>query len=252
MFISGLLNVLMAAMSDTYENKHMLLPGVKCALHIFEPRYRLMVRRCMESGFSRFGMVSHTHDAIGYAQVGTTAEIRAVQLLPDGRFLLETVGGRRFQVQDRSVRNGYHVAQVSWLDDFPPSSAESEALLALRPPQALNRASAEQLVQSLTASVLSRMGDNPQFLEQVGLPPADVATRSFWLAAVLVPHEEMQYHLLQERVLETRADMLLAVVRRLHGPSGPPADAEEQPDDDDDDEDDNHDEEEPGSAEALG
>uniref|UniRef100_A0A7S0G6V7 RING-type domain-containing protein n=1 Tax=Rhodosorus marinus TaxID=101924 RepID=A0A7S0G6V7_9RHOD len=30
-------------------------PGLRCNLHIFEPRYRLMMRRCLESGFRMFG-----------------------------------------------------------------------------------------------------------------------------------------------------------------------------------------------------
>lgn len=34
---------------------NLIYPGIPCALHIFEPRYRLMTRRCVESGFSRFG-----------------------------------------------------------------------------------------------------------------------------------------------------------------------------------------------------
>lgn len=34
------------------------LPGIPCPLHVFEPRYRLMIRRCVESGSRRFGMCS--------------------------------------------------------------------------------------------------------------------------------------------------------------------------------------------------
>lgn len=36
-------------------------PGVPCPLHIFEPRYRLMMRRCMETGTKKFGMCSYEH-----------------------------------------------------------------------------------------------------------------------------------------------------------------------------------------------
>jgi Lon protease-like protein len=39
-----------------------MYPGIPMSLHVFEPRYRLMVRRCMESGFARFGMCVHTDD----------------------------------------------------------------------------------------------------------------------------------------------------------------------------------------------
>uniref|UniRef100_A0A8D1GRZ2 RING-type domain-containing protein n=1 Tax=Sus scrofa TaxID=9823 RepID=A0A8D1GRZ2_PIG len=34
----------------------MAFPTVPCPLHVFEPRYRLMIRRCMETGTKRFGM----------------------------------------------------------------------------------------------------------------------------------------------------------------------------------------------------
>lgn len=34
----------------------MSFPGIPCPLHVFEPRYRLMIRRCQESGSRRFGM----------------------------------------------------------------------------------------------------------------------------------------------------------------------------------------------------
>lgn len=34
----------------------MSFPGIPCPLHVFEPRYRLMIRRCQESGTRRFGM----------------------------------------------------------------------------------------------------------------------------------------------------------------------------------------------------
>lgn len=34
----------------------MTLPGIPCPLHVFEPRYRLMIRRCMETGTRQFGM----------------------------------------------------------------------------------------------------------------------------------------------------------------------------------------------------
>lgn len=34
----------------------MSFPGVACPLHVFEPRYRLMIRQCQEAGTRRFGM----------------------------------------------------------------------------------------------------------------------------------------------------------------------------------------------------
>lgn len=34
----------------------MSFPGLVCPLHVFEPRYRLMMRRCQETGTKMFGM----------------------------------------------------------------------------------------------------------------------------------------------------------------------------------------------------
>ncbi|KAB1256967.1 LON peptidase N-terminal domain and RING finger protein 2, partial [Camelus dromedarius] len=43
----------------------MAFPTVPCPLHVFEPRYRLMIRRCMETGTRRFGMCLSAEHAGG-------------------------------------------------------------------------------------------------------------------------------------------------------------------------------------------
>lgn len=42
----------------------MSFPAVPCPLHVFEPRYRLMIRRAMESGARQFGM------CVGHPETG--------------------------------------------------------------------------------------------------------------------------------------------------------------------------------------
>jgi Lon protease-like protein len=49
-----------------------LLPGAELPLHIFEPRYRQMVKDCLEDN-SEFGMLLALPN--GVARVGCTAEI---------------------------------------------------------------------------------------------------------------------------------------------------------------------------------
>ena len=56
--------------------------GEKMALNIFEPRYRLMVRRCME-GSRRFGMAT-VNNAHQLHAIATECEIQECQPLPDG------------------------------------------------------------------------------------------------------------------------------------------------------------------------
>lgn len=90
------------------------LPTRKCPLHIFEPRYRLMMRRALEST-GCFGMCAAAEG--GFADHGTLLRIEDFRLLPDGRSALKTVGVKRFRVLERSMRDGYHQARVEWLDD---------------------------------------------------------------------------------------------------------------------------------------
>merc|ERR1711874_677787 len=94
-------------------------PNVPCPLHVFEPRYRLMIRRCMEVGTREFGMCcAVTHDQ-PYADFGTMLEIRDIQFFPDGRSIVDTMGGRRFKVVERNIMDGYNTAKVEFIEDEP-------------------------------------------------------------------------------------------------------------------------------------
>lgn len=43
----------------------MSFPNIPCPLHVFEPRYRLMIRRCMEVGAREFGMCCYINEENG-------------------------------------------------------------------------------------------------------------------------------------------------------------------------------------------
>jgi uncharacterized protein len=119
-----------------------LFPGLVLPLHIFEERYRTLVRELVASptdGPHEFGVVTLRHGteiqttvegdveqpaettpvtAPQLYEVGCTAELRQVTELPDGRFDIVTVGRRRFKVLD--VESGaapYLTAEVEWLPD---------------------------------------------------------------------------------------------------------------------------------------
>ncbi|KAL0973840.1 hypothetical protein UPYG_G00211880 [Umbra pygmaea] len=105
-------------------------PGMPCPLHIFEPRYRLMMRRCMETGTKKFGMCSYEHGK-GFADYGCMLEIHSLELLPDGRSYVDTVGGSRFRVLKRGQRDGYHTADIEYLEDHKVEGLELEVLQRL-------------------------------------------------------------------------------------------------------------------------
>ncbi len=103
----------------------MAYPSVACPLHVFEPRYRLMIRRCMESGARQFGMCAYVQDQPGgFAEYGTMLEVRDVEFFADGRSVVDTIGGRRFKVLRRSMLDGYATATVEFLTDQSVESGD--------------------------------------------------------------------------------------------------------------------------------
>lgn len=101
------------------------VPGIACPLHIFEPRYKLMIRRCLESGSRQFGMCVPDPEH-GFAAAGTVLNISDVKFLPDGRFIVHTVGTRRFKVMERGIKDGYNIAKVEWLQDVNDGTDSTE------------------------------------------------------------------------------------------------------------------------------
>ncbi|GIF05777.1 LON peptidase substrate-binding domain-containing protein [Actinoplanes siamensis] len=126
-----------------------LFPGLVLPLHIFEERYRALVRELAARPAeppSEFGVVTLRYGsevtpdpgdgpapepapvrAADLYEVGCTAELRHVSELPDGRFDIMTVGRRRFRVLE--VTQGaepYLTARVEWLsdDEAPDETAE--------------------------------------------------------------------------------------------------------------------------------
>ena len=52
-----------------------------------------------------------------YADYGTMLEIRDIRYFPDGRSIVDCVGGRRFKVKSRGHKDGYNTAKVEYLSD---------------------------------------------------------------------------------------------------------------------------------------
>jgi len=105
-----------------------LLPGADLPLHIFEPRYRKMVRDCLDNK-SEFGMLLALND--GVAGTGCTAEIlEVVKRYNDGRMDILTVGRAPFRVVELHTEEPLLQGSVDYLDDRY-SSASPEARKAL-------------------------------------------------------------------------------------------------------------------------
>lgn len=104
------------------------MPFAPCPLHIYEPRYRLMIRRALETGRRAFGMAMYSERTpYRYAEYGCELDIQTCQFLRDGRSILTTVGSRRFKVIKSGTRDGYNVAKVEWVKDVRVEEAAEKA-----------------------------------------------------------------------------------------------------------------------------
>ncbi|KAG5522776.1 hypothetical protein RHGRI_034803 [Rhododendron griersonianum] len=102
-----------------------VLPCQKLHLNIFEPRYRLMVRRVME-GNHRMGMVIPVSRTGSIADFACEVEITECEPLPDGRFFLELESRRRFRVLRDWDQDGYRVAEIEWVRDISPNAGTTQ------------------------------------------------------------------------------------------------------------------------------
>lgn len=111
-----------------------LFPSTVAPLHIFEQRYRLMVREAIE-GDGRIGVVllksgwEHAYDeAPPVYSVGGLGVITDHEELEDGKFNIMLTGLQRFHIESEVRQTPYRIARVSLLEDSLPDDSESESI----------------------------------------------------------------------------------------------------------------------------
>lgn len=214
-------------------------PGQPTFLRIFEPRYRLMLRRCLE-GNREFGMLMYNRynepqgdlGHVHFWRYGTMLRIGLVQPLPDGTSLVETTGTYRFRVKAHGVLDGYAVGNVERVEDVPLEEEQRiEAAETSQPapegndatppaPPDLDRLSTSELFR-ISTTFVARMRERSahwlaqRVLDAHGHPPADPAAFPFWFAAVLPFMEEEKYKLLGVRTVRERLKIAATWIRRI-------------------------------------
>jgi Lon protease-like protein len=192
-----------------------LFPGLVLPLHVFEERYRAMVRHLIrdDDDHGAFGVVAirlgretvvgdtavdgtPTDQAeVTLHQVGCSAEIRQLTAHPDGRFDLVTVGRRRFRIRELHREAApFLEADIDWIDE-PDADARAESLV----PGMLD------LFQRYLQVIRTDGGEGGEQL------PDDPAVLSYLIAATAVLAVDDRQELL---AAESPADRL-ALERRL-------------------------------------
>jgi Lon protease-like protein len=186
-----------------------LFPGAPQLLHIFEPRYREMLRDCME-GDRRFGISwvaaqAGEDPAPEPGSIGCIAHVEARTALPDGRANILTVGEDRYVLREYEVSDRlYRIARVATFDDVPDQTED---------PALLERV--KERFRKLTAA-LTALNDAPGSPTEV---PEDPRALSFHVAAALEIDPGAKQELLRlrssRRRLEILERILLAALEEL-------------------------------------
>jgi Lon protease-like protein len=185
-----------------------LFPGALMPLHIFEPRYRLMIRRCIERQL-HFGIVliRSGNEVGGGAEpygVGTEAKIVAESPLPDGRSYIVTRGERRFAVEGLIAdAEPYLVGRVRFLDETDGDRAADRAGIA--------REALGAYLLAVVAVTDDARGERALAEDLRDAPPGDLAYRIAGSLAVDAPQQQT---LLELETASARLDEEIRILNR--------------------------------------
>jgi len=169
-----------------------LFPQEVLPLHIFEPRYRMMLRTALAED-KRFGVIRWDPESRSMASVGCCAEILHCQTQDDDRSNVVTMGQQRFRVLEVLRETPFRLAMVSWIEDESTTSPDQLETLAAEVKQALRD------VVELTGKLIGKPASLPQDLPDL---PREL---SFWIGSHLAgPVAEQQQTLLEITNTEER------------------------------------------------
>ena len=114
-----------------------LLPGQLLPLHVFEERYRVLVRDLLElpEEHRHFGVVAiregrevGADGVTALHEIGCAALLRRVEPYEDGRFDVVSTGAQRFRLTGLDSGGAYLVGEVEWLPEDMGPAAEAPLL----------------------------------------------------------------------------------------------------------------------------
>ncbi len=118
-----------------------VFPGVVTPLHIFEERYRALVRELLtiDAVFDRvFGVIAiregyevGEHGMQSVHRVGTLVQLTEAEAYDDGRFDIEVIGRQRLRVIDSDNSGPYLLGDVELLSDTDETGAAADAQATL-------------------------------------------------------------------------------------------------------------------------
>lgn len=215
-------------------------PTMPMFLHVYERRYRLMIRRVMESGNRQFGMVAYNATnrpqgnmgRVPFMQYGTLVKVDRYELLPGGRSLVIATGVSRFKIAKSETVDGYHIGRIERVDDV--SLTEEERVESMETSEVTEASSMEgvpeeilldsmstQQLFDLASDFLRRKREegapwlHPRILMAYGDLPTDPAQFPWWFASVVPVPEDFKYALLSTSSVRQRLKVTVRWVKRM-------------------------------------
>ena len=161
----------MAEMLPLFPLGAVLYPGMLLPLHIFEERYRQLIRDLLDGAEARrFGVIAIRKgretgiDGVdSLYEVGCTATLRRVDRHDDGRFDIVTLGSQRFRLLRLDQTRPYLQGEVEMLTEEPADPAAAGP--AVRAIQAAFREYLDALTEWGGATIrLEELPDEPELL----------------------------------------------------------------------------------------
>ncbi len=141
-------------------------PGVVTPLHIFETRYRQMLKDVI-AGDKTFGIVAVMGEATArplLGSVGCTAKVVIAQEMDDGRANILCVGEQRFRLLDYEEGEPYLQARVEFFEDETAFEDFSEETAAAKALFARLAKLAQQIKENERDEELPELPEDPQEL----------------------------------------------------------------------------------------
>ena len=187
-----------------------LLPGAVVPLHIFEPRYRALIRDITEGNSAKrqFGLIAPPEDTseaeLPSGRIGCVAKLLSVESLPDGRSNIVIEGGERFRFETYlDADTPYRMGHVDAYTD----SSDNAAAVAVS--AALVRDLAARVI-SATIAVHDAKADAPEF-------ESNDAALSFQVAHLMQLGDDRLYAILAERSPLARLRQLFGLLESKVG-----------------------------------
>ena len=190
-----------------------LYPGLLLPLHIFEQRYRQLIRDLLDGPEPRcFGVIAIRRgretgvDGISSLhEIGCTATVRQIQEHDDGRFDLVTVGTQRFQLAGLDHSKPYLQGEVDLLAE--DTGDEPAAGLAAQAVHGAFRAYLDALAgRGVTQAAVPELPGEPAALSYLVAASMIMDLRD---KQALLAEPDALHRLIAERALLSRETMML-------------------------------------------